>query len=1453
MIKFFYFSNQKSNLPPKLGEEIKQFAPKFQKVKEIGPVISNPSPSLPSYGMTPMMPSASSLTRLNMPLQSPTLHLSQGTNSSVVGPSMISSPVAVNPSSMTSNNNNSMNNNNLTNPTGTELPKEFSAEVEEQANSYFQKVYTSQISIQDLINLLKQFKNSKDQREQDIFYCMIHNLFDEYRFFHKYPDKELRITGILFGSLIQHQLVVHKPLFMALNYVLKALAKPPGSKMFHFGYTALEQFKSRLSEWSQYCTSLLQIPHMKLHPEIYEYIENALKNPTVGLNSSDFNNSESLTNASINNPTGSSRLVASNSISTPSTPTPSTPNTKPESENIEDKHSLPLDSLLKEAPPNIDPTIQDKIHFIFNNVSQQNMESKAKELRDILDKSENNVKYLSYYLILKRVCLEANFHQLYLAFLEKLNNSKLFQLLLTQTYDAIKALLKAGKVVNSSSERILLKNLGSWLGLTTIARNKPILLKDLSLKDLLFEGYEKGKLICMIPFVCKVLETCTHSKIIKPPNAWIMGILRVLVELYHRPNLKLNLKFEIEVLCKALNLDLNEIKPSSYLKDKKQFTGPNNDFTSNNDQKQTIETSPPSGSINPSNNNNSSQQEGSNQSEGEDNTIISHLHNYVQISASLALFSQNPHLKQYVPLAIDHAIREIIQPVVERSVTIACITAKELVMKDFATEPDEMKVRRAAYLMVQNLAGSLALVTCKEPLRVSMSNHLRSFLHDHTPESLLPQLENTILVISSENLDLACTLIEKAATEKAVRDTDHQLAQAFANRKQYREMRTNTPFIDINYARFPRSLPEALRPKIGGLTPQQLRVYEDFSRISPIPSQPFPSSSYPVESNKEISLTSSSASIPNVPIETPQPMSVPPQGSSWPDIIQQNLPPNYGGTSPNPTGSTPSQPTQLKIDETKPRGRKPSKDDVNKSNKISHVEGSDPSGLREQVIQTFENWMKLWSQPTLNDKLVTSFISELLQTPMLKNEDASNRFFRICTEMSLEHCLASENKNPNNTTALNYTYIDGFSKLVVLLFKYSTEDTPGSKMTFLSRVLGVIVRVLIKDYDIVKKTKFNQRPFYRLFANFLVDLNSDPALDHIQQILLVFSNAFMMLQPARLPGFSFAWLELISHRMFMPKLLSKGNKGWPLFQRLLVELFKFLEPYLRKAELTEHVRLIYKGTLRVLLVLLHDFPEFLCDYHFSFCDVIPPSCIQMRNLILSAFPRNMRLPDPFTPNLKVDLLPEINQPPRILSAFNPALMANNFQHEIDNYLKNRAPTSWLGELISHLLLNNHEDIMACGTKYNVPVINALVLYVGYQTISSSNQVSSVASSGAAMDIFQHLANELDTEGRYLFLNAIANQLRYPNSHTYWFSCVLLYLFAEATQEIVQEQITRVLLERLIVNRPHPWGLLITFIELIKNPRYHFWSHSFIRYAPEIERLFDSVARSCMVHSEDLNS
>ena len=97
---------------------------------------------------------------------------------------------------------------------------------------------------------------------------MIHNLFDEYRFFSKYPEKELRITGILFGLLIKEQLVSSITLGIALRYVLEALRKPPGQspmsgKMFRFGMFALEQFKERLHEWPQYCSHIVQIPHLR--------------------------------------------------------------------------------------------------------------------------------------------------------------------------------------------------------------------------------------------------------------------------------------------------------------------------------------------------------------------------------------------------------------------------------------------------------------------------------------------------------------------------------------------------------------------------------------------------------------------------------------------------------------------------------------------------------------------------------------------------------------------------------------------------------------------------------------------------------------------------------------------------------------------------------------------------------------------------------------------------------------------------------------------------------------------------------------------------------------------------------------------------------------------------------------------------------------------------------------
>lgn len=61
-----------------------------------------------------------------------------------------------------------------------------------------------------------------------------------------------------------------------------------------------------------------------------------------------------------------------------------------------------------------------------------------------------------------------------------------------------------------------------------------------------------------------------------------------------------------------------------------------------------------------------------------------------------------------------------------------------------------------------------------------------------------------------------------------------------------------------------------------------------------------------------------------------------------------------------------------------------------------------------------------------------------------------------------------------------------------------------------------------------------------------------------------------------------------------------------------------------------------------------------------------------------------------------------------------------------------------------------------GNRYNIPLINALVLYVGTQAITAiqakgmSPSTTTIAHS-SHMDIFQNLAVDLDTEGLYQLL------------------------------------------------------------------------------------------------------
>ncbi|KAK3600816.1 hypothetical protein CHS0354_020496 [Potamilus streckersoni] len=412
-------------------------------------------------------------------------------------------------------------------------------------------------------------------------------------------------------------------------------------------------------------------------------------------------------------------------------------------------------------------------------------------------------------------------------------------------------------------------------------------------------------------------------------------------------------------------------------------------------------------------------------------------------------------------------------------------------------------------------------------------------------------------------------------------------------------------------------------------------------------------------------------------------------------------------------------------------------------------------------------------------------------------DDLVTRFFRLCTEMCVDIgniVLAQEFLRPTDNQTKCYVPCDAYAHLLALLVKYvGCVTNTAIKINLLNKVLGIVAGVVLQD-DQVTQTTLNNMPYHRIIIRLFIDLNAaEPVFETINgQVLTAFCNVLHILNPNKAPAFVNHWLSLISQRFFMDTILySKEKKICEIYAQLLIELFKFLSPFFNDECLENEIDILHKDTLQLLEVLLDDFPEFLCKHHYDFCGSMMIDCIEMRNLILRASPSNIPMPSPLTPNLIIDKLPEIAPPPCI---------SNSFANNLDVYLRNGSTATLPSMLVSDLKLNETNSTF----NYNVPLINALVLYVGTEGI-----------------------NYINSKGRFLFLTAILNQLTYPNSHTHYFSCLLQYLFNVVKEEKIRKEISILVLERLTNYPDCPWGLLVTVIGLLKKPIFEFPCRDYI--------------------------
>lgn len=193
-------------------------------------------------------------------------------------------------------------------------------------------------------------------------------------------------------------------------------------------------------------------------------------------------------------------------------------------------------------------------------------------------------------------------------------------------------------------------------------------------------------------------------------------------------------------------------------------------------------------------------------------------------------------------------------------------------------------------------------------------------------------------------------------------------------------------------------------------------------------------------------------------------------------------------------------------------------------------------------------------------------------------------------------------------------------------------------------------------------------------------------------------------------------------------------------------MLRFIAPFSKATNLKPASRDLYRGTLRILLVLLHDFPDFLSEYYFSLCDAVPPHCIQLRNIILSAYPIHITLPDPHRV-LTNDPLFDVGTIPPILSDFSSNLKLGDLRVYLDQYLLGRSNSSFPITLKNRLLLTT--PVEDGSEAYNLSLTNALVMYIGVSSVAQAK-----ARSGSSLFnpedpgvvLLQTLAEDLDAEG-----------------------------------------------------------------------------------------------------------
>jgi CCR4-NOT transcription complex subunit 1 len=251
--------------------------------------------------------------------------------------------------------------------------------------------------------------------------------------------------------------------------------------------------------------------------------------------------------------------------------------------------------------------------------------------------------------------------------------------------------------------------------------------------------------------------------------------------------------------------------------------------------------------------------------------------------------------------------------------------------------------------------------------------------------------------------------------------------------------------------------------------------------------------------------------------------------------------------------------------------------------------------LKPQLSFFFDDWIRIYhSVPSANlEKHFHGYLAKLNAHGLFQGEETPFIFFTICMDISVQNYM-NEIVKGEQTALGAFHSVDAFARLIALFIK--SMDSGSDKVRQVHKIASMVTLVLAKWHE-DSVNPFEQAPFYRFYAGLYVHLTS---FEHqlgasYMSIIEKLANDLRSFGPIIFPKFAYSWMSLISHRSLLPKLLSLRNRqGWTTSRHNILMMLRFVAILLNAPDgYHEPTAMLYEGAIKIILLLLHDFPDFL--------------------------------------------------------------------------------------------------------------------------------------------------------------------------------------------------------------------------------------------------------------------